>query len=281
MPNAIVLPISSPTAPPAPDVAPPDAAESPEARTRGDGQRGHIVLVDDEPMFRESLGLNLADEGFRVSEFGGGGAALDYFAAGGGADVLLLDWRMPGIDGLELLRRLRDRGVAVPVIFLTVLKGEMYEEAALAGGAVDFVEKSRSLTILLKRIALITGGLKAAAPGNAHAPATPAPAGAFYGKLELDVASHRASWDDHVVDLTLTEYNIVAMLAERAGTDITYREIYDLVHGVGFVAGSGAEGYRANVRSFIKRIRRKFREVDDEFDRIENYPGFGYRWRPD
>ncbi|HLW28926.1 MAG TPA: helix-turn-helix domain-containing protein, partial [Kiloniellales bacterium] len=67
--------------------------------------------------------------------------------------------------------------------------------------------------------------------------------------------------------------------AERAGQDVTYRELYDLVHGRGFVAGSGPDGYRANVRTFMKRIRQKFRELDEDFDEIENYPGFGYRWR--
>ena len=79
--------------------------------------------------------------------------------------------------------------------------------------------------------------------------------------------------------LTLTEFEIVRLIAERPGRDVRYREIYDVVRGSGFVAGAGEDGYRANVRAFIKRIRQKFREVDDGFDRIENYAGFGYRWR--
>ena len=76
----------------------------------------------------------------------------------------------------------------------------------------------------------------------------------------------------------MTEFRIVILLAERAGHDIGYREIYDLVHGKDFVAGQGSEGYRANVRTFIKRIRKKFRDVDPGFDLIENYTSFGYRW---
>ena len=79
--------------------------------------------------------------------------------------------------------------------------------------------------------------------------------------------------------MTLTEFRIVALLAVDAGRDVTYREIYDLAHGKGFVAGSGMEGYRVNVRTFIKRIRQKFKDVDQHFDSVENYPGFGYRWR--
>ena len=71
---------------------------------------------------------------------------------------------------------------------------------------------------------------------------------------------------------------IVRFLAIQSGGDVTYRQIYDIVRGKDFVAGYGADGYRANVRSFIKRIRKKFRDVDSEFEQIENYPGYGYRW---
>src|SRR5271154_6334803 len=97
-----------------------------------------IVLVDDEDDFRESLGLNLEDEGFGVTSFAGGAAALEHFAAGEPADLILLDWRMPGMNGLEVLRELRRRGTELPVIFLTALSDDIYEEAALEGGAVDF-----------------------------------------------------------------------------------------------------------------------------------------------
>ncbi len=89
---------------------------------------------------------------------------------------------------------------------------------------------------------------------------------------------NRASWAGTPIDLTLTEFKIIALLALRTGEDVSYREIYDLVHGKNFVAGYGDEGYRANVRTFIKRIRKKLRDVDSEFEHIHNYAGFGYRW---
>ena len=81
-----------------------------------------------------------------------------------------------------------------------------------------------------------------------------------------------------MVDLSLTEFRIIELLATRPGDDVGYREIYDLVHGKDFIAGLGEEGFRANVRTLIKRIRKSFREVDPDFAQIENYAGFGYRW---
>ncbi len=76
------------------------------------------------------------------------------------ADVVLLDWRMPNLTGIEVLRRMRRAGITIPVIFLTVLSDDIYEEAALEGGAVDFIDKSRRLPILLKRLELIAEGTR-------------------------------------------------------------------------------------------------------------------------
>ncbi|HWK45599.1 MAG TPA: response regulator transcription factor [Stellaceae bacterium] len=241
----------------------------------------HLLLVDDDDFFRESLGLNLIDEGFAVTSLSGGGETLEFFEKGGAADVLLLDWRMPQMDGLEVLRQLRRRDIGIPVIFLTALSDDIYEEAALEGGAVDFIDKSRRLSILLKRLSLIIDGIRTntdpAAPSVAP-DARPSTGSAEIGSLVLRFETSRALWHGEAIDLTLTEFNIVVLLATRAGQDIPYRDIYDLVHGKDFIAGYGVEGYRANVRTFIKRIRKKFRDVDPKFGCIDNYAGFGYRW---
>jgi two-component system, OmpR family, response regulator ChvI len=98
------------------------------------------------------------------------------------------------------------------------------------------------------------------------------------GDLELCLNSNRAFWNKKRVNLTLAEFKIVHLLASQTDRDVSHREIYDIVRGPGFVAGDGENGYRANVRTFIKRIRQKFGEVDDKFDRIATYSGFGYRW---
>lgn len=236
----------------------------------------HLLIVDDDDLFRESLGLNLIDEGYEVTSFGNGGEALAYLDRGGGADVILLDWRMPSLTGLDVLRRIRAAGIAIPVIFLTVLSDDIYEEAALEGGAVDFIDKSRRLPILLKRLQLISEGGRPNAESDAGREQP-----TRLGSLALRFDTNRAIWAGRSVDLTLTEFKILTLLTEKVGRDVGYREIYDLVHGKNFIAGHGSEGYRANVRTFIKRIRKKFRDVDPAFDHIENYAGFGYRWTAD
>ena len=238
--------------------------------------RVRVLVVDDDDEFRESLSLNLMDEGFAVTTFANGPSALEHVAAGETADVILLDWRMPGMNGLEVLRELRQRGVATPVIFLTVLSDDIYEEAALAGGAVDFIDKSRRLSILVRRIELIAEGQRPL-PGTTQQQPPPQ---LRLGALELRFDINRAFWKGTAVDLTLTEFRMVSQLALKPGEDASYRELYDLVHGKDFMAGSGADGYRANVRTFIKRIRKKFRDVDLEFDQVRNYAGFGYQWIP-
>ncbi len=228
-----------------------------------------IAIIDDDPLMRRTMAANLEDAGFRPASFEGGRAALDYFSGGGLAAAILLDWQMPDVDGPEVLRQLRANGHQVPVIFLTGHNQPIYEEAALAGGAVDFVDKSRSFSIILQRLKLALAGAKG---GPAVA------ANADTSGITFDNDSARAFWQAKQLDLTLTEFKVVKLLVAKAGRDVSYREIYDLVRGEGFQAGAGEEGYRANVRAIVKRIRQKFRDVDATFEAIENYPGFGYRW---
>jgi two-component system response regulator ChvI len=233
---------------------------------------GHVMVVDDDELFLESVSTNLTDAGYRINAFPHGADAINYLVRRNDADLLLLDWKMPGITGIEVMQRLRAQHVDIPIIFLTVLSDQIYEEAGLLGGAVDFVEKSRSFAILRRRIELIMKGEKRPprVPGEELRPGNP---------LSLRYDSCRAQWRGLPLDLTLTEFNIIAYMVENRSRDVSYREIYDIVHGEGFVAGEGDIGFRTNVRAFIKRIRQKFRDVDPGFANIGNYPGFGYRWR--
>jgi two-component system response regulator ChvI len=239
-----------------------------------DGGPLRIVLVDDDDMFREALRNNLKDAGLDVLAFGDSRVALEHLRSDNSTTLALLDWKMPEMSGIELLRKMRQSEIDVPVVFLTVLGEPFYEETALADGAVDFIDKSRTFTIIQKRIEMIlTRGREApevSAGNDAAAIAV--------GDLELNPSSCRAVWKGHQVDLTVAEFAVVEHLARNAGHDVRYRDLYNAVRGPGFAAGFGADGYRANVRSFVKRIRQKFRDLDDSFECIENYPGFGYRW---
>jgi len=241
------------------------------------------VIVDDDGMFRESLIQNLSDAGYVAIGFEDGPTALNHLAQASVPDIILLDWKMPGMTGIEVLRQLRSQRIEAPVVFLTVLSDQIYEEAALSSGAVDFVEKSRSFSILLRRVELILGGIKGAQLPEAVDSTTndTDPPVLKLGRLDLNLKTSRAFWQNTSIPLSLTEFRMVHYLATHAGEDVRYRDLYDLVHGEGFVAGYGEDGYRTNVRTFIKRVRKKFRDIDDQFDAIENYPGFGYRWKDD
>lgn len=239
-----------------------------------------IVVVDDDDLFRPMLVGNLSEAGYAVREFAAPDLALDALSAESVGqqttiDLLILDWKMPGLTGLELLQKLRQIGLMTPAIFLTSLDDVIYEEAALKAGAIDFVGKTRSFAILQRRIELAlsrseTDGIPVGGEGNESQ--------LQVGPLLLDAGSHAVTWRERPVSLTLGEFKSVALMV-RAGRDVSYREIYDALRGENFAAGQGPDGYRANVRALIKRVRQKFLAVDPSFDAIENFPGFGYRWR--
>ena len=232
-----------------------------------------ILVVDDDPDFVEAISANLSEIGFQVKSHTDSRSALACLLGGETFDVLLIDWYMPAINGVGLLREIRNAGIETPVIVLSGAGGEFEEDVALDFGAMDFVDKSRRLSILVKRIRLI------ADDGNDGERDTAVPEAITVGELSLRRRSCRALWRGAEVALTLTEFRVVELLAGHAGADQTYREIYDVVHGAGFWAGDGDAGYRVNVRSLIKRIRQKFSGIDPDFRAIENYPGYGYRWR--
>jgi two-component system response regulator ChvI len=229
-----------------------------------------LVLVDDDDLLRSVLAGNLSQAGFAVEQFGDPDQALLALAGRQTeADLLILDWRMPMMSGLDLLQALRAEGVTTPALFFTSHNDIILEEAALAFGAVDFIDKTRSFAILQRRIELIL------ARGKQDAPEDPPQASGF---LTLHAPTHRVTWKDQPIELTFGEFRVVSLLA-TCGRDVSYRELYDALRGENFVAGDGAEGYRTNVRALIKRLREKFVTIDPSFAAIVNFPGFGYRWQ--
>jgi two-component system response regulator ChvI len=235
--------------------------------------RIRVVLVDDDEVYAEVLADGLGQLGFEVTYYPSGEILLDNPAILREADIVVLDWFLPTGPGTELMRQLRERGVDLPFIFLSGVPRTTYEATALDRGALDFVDKARGLAIIAKRLRMVVGW--SSRENNSHR-VRPL---LRCGPLELHPELMRATWGGADIDLTLTEFNIVYLLASRTGEYVTYRAVYDCVHGVGFVAGNGDDGFKANVRSSIKRIRIKFRTVDPNFGDIENFAAVGYRWR--
>jgi len=228
-----------------------------------------VLHVDDDPNFREAIADELSDHGFVVKSFADAVSLVEALAVSSEADILLLDWDLPKVSGIELLVELRQAGVNLPVVFLTGYAFVPQESLAFDRGAVDFIDKARGVEILARRLRRL-----ARPPKSVAAP--PSVGLVVCGKLVLNPNVSRAYWSGFDVGLTLVEYNIVHHLV--TGRWVTYRAIYDRVHYEGFVGGSGADGYRINVRGIIKRMRKKFLRCDGAFVEIENFVGFGYRW---
>jgi two-component system response regulator ChvI len=223
-----------------------------------------VLLIEEGP--RGSLTDELSKQGFAVR------TVTSLRAAACDADVIVLHCGQVNNSSIELLGKLHRLGFNVPVVLLTGEAAPAHECLALDKGAIDVILKSRGPDVLAKRLKGVVKTI-----GRTDRPHSGAPMKS--GKLLLCPDISRACWKDVDVDLTLGEYNIVHLLATNAGRHLTYRAIYDRLHYEGFIGGSGADGYRANVRSVIKRIRNRFGALDPTFDEIENYFGFGYCWK--
>ena len=228
-----------------------------------------VVAVDGNETYRDMLSNELPEQGFAVTAFPDTQAILaapDLLSA---ADLMVLEWGLSPNSGLDLLRQLRRQGVSLPIVFLTHRFLANSEALALGHGAIDFIDKSRGVAILALRLR-ICACLKVPRPERGKV--------LQLGRLLLKPHISRAFWEGIDVNLTLGEFKIVNLLASNADHHISYREIYDALRHHGFIAGCGENGYRTNVRSAIKRARRKFEALDPAFDRIQNYTAFGYIW---
>jgi len=240
-------------------------------RGRNNAERTRVVLVDDDDAYRNVINAKLAHHGIEVIGLGSGHDLLNHFAGDGSGDVITLDWTLPDVSGIDLLARLRHRGVRLPVVFLTGNASVRRERLALDRGAVDIVGKSRGVAILAQRIHRIV--LLARRPAAAQAEET-----VRCGPLLLRPHICRAYWKNVDINLTLSEFKVVQLLTSKTDEYVSPREIYDCMHYAGFIGGTGEEGYRTNVRSAMRRIRRKFHALDPGFDMISTLPIRGYQW---
>ncbi len=227
-----------------------------------------IALVDDDRNILTSVSIALQAEGFLTRVYSDGEAALKALTDNP-PDLAIFDIKMPRMDGLELLRRLRERQ-STPVIFLTSKDDELDEALGLAMGADDYIAKPFSQRLLIARIRAI---LRRAEPiqqaGGNGEEAVPA---IERGRLVMDPARHRTIWGGETVTLTVTEFLILETLAQRPGVVKTRNQLMDAAYQDDIYVDD------RTIDSHIKRLRRKFRAVDPEFDSIETLYGAGYRF---
>ena len=224
-----------------------------------------VLLIEDGAIDRGFLANDLSKQGFvvrKLAPLAGASDATRY------ADVIVLHCDRAKMSSIDLLGELPRLGLDVPIVLLTGEASPAHECLALDKGAIDVIGKSRGSEVLAKRLKGVVktfGRTDQPRAGGCMAEAGEVVAQAqtmICGKLLLRPDVSRAYWKDADLGLTLGEYNIVYLLASNVGRYMTYRAIYDRLHYEGFIAGSGADGYRANVRSVIKRIRNKFRSLD-------------------
>src|SRR5882757_5440804 len=128
-----------------------------------------VLLVEDDEDYREIVGSELSWHGFAVRSFADGDSLLGSLDSAAEADIIILDWRLPNISGIDLLPRLRERGVNLPVVFLTSHAPLANEQLAFERGALDFIDKIRGVEILARRLRLVSKAAKPAANAEAEA----------------------------------------------------------------------------------------------------------------
>jgi len=226
-----------------------------------------IALVDDDRNILTSIQIALEAEGFAVRTYIDGAEALRGLTQQP-PDLAILDIKMPRMDGMELLERLR-RTSRLPVIFLTSKDDEVDELMGLRMGADDYIKKPFSQRLLVERIRVLlrreTVGRDGAAANGADA--------VVRGELTLDSARHLCTWKSQPVDLTVTEFLLLKSLAQRPGHVKNRDQLMDAAYGEHIYVDD------RTIDSHIKRLRKKFRVIDEEFAQIETLYGVGYRYR--
>lgn len=231
-------------------------------------EKSTVVLVDDERNILTSLRMALEAEGYRVRTYSDGVAALEALTEEP-ADLGIFDIKMPRMDGMELLRRVRQQS-EMPVIFLTSKDEEIDELFGLKMGADDYIAKPFSQRLVLERVRAI---LRRSQTKDGQPMVTEAARILERGMLRLDPERHTCHWDKKPVTLTVTEFLILQALAARPGVVKTRDSLMDAAYDDQVYVDD------RTIDSHIKRLRKKFKQADDNFDVIETLYGVGYRFK--
>ncbi|EBA04382.1 MAG: response regulator transcription factor [Paracoccaceae bacterium] len=228
-----------------------------------------IALVDDDRNILTSVSMTLEAEGFDVTTYNDGQAALDGFNKEM-PELAVLDIKMPRMDGMDLLQRLRQKS-QLPVIFLTSKDDEIDEVLGLRMGADDYMKKPFSQRLLVERIRALLRRQDAIA-GDALPDATEEKEVMVRGQLSMDPLRHAVTWKGKEVTLTVTEFLLLQALAQRPGFVKSRDQLMDVAYDDQVYVDD------RTIDSHIKRLRKKMRSADDEFSAIETLYGIGYRY---
>ncbi len=231
-------------------------------------EKSTIALVDDERNIIGPLAMALEAEGYKVRTYNDGASALEALTEDP-ADLGIFDIKMPRMDGMELLRRVRQTS-DMPVIFLTSKDEEIDELFGLKMGADDYIAKPFSQRLVVERVRAI---LRRNAPKDASGAKPEVARTLERGKLKLDPERHTCHWEDKPVTLTVTEFLILQALATRPGVVKTRDALMDAAYDDQVYVDD------RTIDSHIKRLRKKFKGADDDFDVIETLYGVGYRFK--
>ncbi|WP_137389242.1 response regulator transcription factor [Rhodoligotrophos defluvii] len=227
-----------------------------------------IALVDDDRHILTSVSMALEAEGYQTQTYVDGVAALKGLEDNP-PDIAIFDIKMPRMDGMELLRRLRQK-TDMPVIFLTSKDDEIDELFGLKMGADDYIRKPFSQRLLIERVRAVlrrSQNREAAAAGEVSAKKIER------GALIMDPERHSCTWNGNSVTLTVTEFLILQALAQRPGVVKSRDALMDAAYDDQVYVDD------RTIDSHIKRLRKKFKVVDDDFDAIETLYGVGYRFK--
>jgi two-component system, OmpR family, response regulator ChvI len=225
-----------------------------------------IALVDDDHNILTSVSIALEAEGYRTTTYTDGVSALDGFTTTL-PDLVILDIKMPRMDGMEMLRRLRQKS-DVPVIFLTSKDEQIDELFSLKMGADDFIRKPFSQRLLVERVKAV---LRRAAPKDSVAPKDVNKVVLERGLLRMDPECHTCTWKDAPIALTVTEFLILQALVSRPGIVKSRDALMDAAYDDQVYVDD------RTIDSHVKRLRKKFKASDGDFDLIETLYGVGYR----
>lgn len=231
--------------------------------------KDRIFLVDDDRNILVSVSMMLEAEGFSVETFNDGESGLQAILEKK-PDLVVLDVKMPRMDGIEVISRLREEST-VPVIFLTSKDDEVDQVIGLRMGADDYITKPFSQRLLIERIKVLLR--RRDIDKDLGAGKSEESKYIEYGDLKLDDARHLCSWQGQPLNLTVTEYLLVKALAERPGHVRNRDQLIDMAYGENIYVDD------RTVDSHIKRVRKKFKKIDESFDKIETLYGVGYRYK--